>query len=302
MSTLNKKECWHCGKTAATEDSPLMRCVRCQTALYCSHECQVTDWKSSKNGGGDHKKKCQQLQAKKIEKGEQKAEAKSIDNSMTNFSEEMLGPLAELVARAANDPNSTSEQRARMQKFSRRMESAMALDAKGRIEWLKNPENITDFDDILRALCPLHNGSSKAHVLMESKQSTGNPMLDNTFIVYRYLGISLASNAVPPSKEKPKFDEMPKSVVEIVKAIEPVFDALEVLFYENKVSTSPSASVFLAKLGKLKAKVQEYNSMKTSDQRAYSRDSLFMLQETWKTQVDELHTMAMAADFNIMTS
>ncbi|KAG0314407.1 hypothetical protein BGZ99_008155 [Dissophora globulifera] len=40
--------CDNCKKSADTLDSPLKRCARCQTAQYCSRECQKDHWKTHK--------------------------------------------------------------------------------------------------------------------------------------------------------------------------------------------------------------------------------------------------------------
>lgn len=108
--------------------------------------------------------------------------------------------------------------------------------------------------------------------------SSGNSIRDNLIIVARYVHMS---------KEKE-----PKSVVEMVQAIEPVLNALDALFLLKKhLFSTSSSSTFIAKLDKLKTKVQDYNSMKISDQRAFTPDSLFKLQQIWMSQAAELHAM-----------
>lgn len=40
--------CSNCSKPQAELPEPLKRCAKCQTALYCSRECQKANWKSHK--------------------------------------------------------------------------------------------------------------------------------------------------------------------------------------------------------------------------------------------------------------
>lgn len=97
-SSSKKKGCWNCGKTPAAaannKDPPLMRCTRCQRALYCSRDCQVAHWKSG------HKKECPQLQAKKMEKGAEKATSRCQEVIM---SEENLAQVAATTRMVANN-------------------------------------------------------------------------------------------------------------------------------------------------------------------------------------------------------
>ena len=43
--------CWHCSKPFP-EISQAMTCEACYTALYCSRECQVKDWRNHKTSCG----------------------------------------------------------------------------------------------------------------------------------------------------------------------------------------------------------------------------------------------------------
>jgi len=283
MSSNKKEECWNCDGTAASEDaSPLMRCTRCQTALYCSRDCQVAHWKTSKNGGVGHKKECAQLQAKKIQKGEQKA----TSNLMGTFmNEHTLAVLVERASRMASDPDvkMSMDRRAMLQSFSREMEPVLAMDLQARCKWMSNPENCPEFGDVMDAMIPANDAIADFRKIVARGEFTGNPHQDNTIIVHRYF-------------DAPLVGSKPKSMVEIVQAVEPVLDALDAVFQQTRnMFSSSSAKTYLVKLRRLKAKVQEYNSMKTSDQRAYTQNSLFQLQEMWKQQVKELFTIIVVA-------
>eukprot|EP00525_Craspedostauros_australis_P007593 CAMPEP_0198135958 /NCGR_PEP_ID=MMETSP1442-20131203/60864_1 /TAXON_ID= /ORGANISM="Craspedostauros australis, Strain CCMP3328" /LENGTH=260 /DNA_ID=CAMNT_0043797151 /DNA_START=28 /DNA_END=810 /DNA_ORIENTATION=- len=48
--------CFHCGKHES-ENAKLSKCSKCQTAKYCSRDCQVNDWKD-----GRHKLVCKSYQ------------------------------------------------------------------------------------------------------------------------------------------------------------------------------------------------------------------------------------------------
>jgi hypothetical protein len=45
MGTSQEPSCNTCLKPENILGSPLMRCAKCKTALYCSQTCQVLDWK-----------------------------------------------------------------------------------------------------------------------------------------------------------------------------------------------------------------------------------------------------------------
>lgn len=49
--TIPHKKCFSCGTDGNTTPSPLLRCGKCHTALYCDRLCQRKDWKK-------HKKTC----------------------------------------------------------------------------------------------------------------------------------------------------------------------------------------------------------------------------------------------------
>jgi len=271
-----------------------MRCTRCQTALYCSRECQVAHWKKGADGG--HKKECPQLQAKKIGKGEQKANSKLMSTVLTELTERNLSFIAGNAAQMLSDPNAvhmSRDRRAMLQNFVRQMESFKNLDLQARSAWLANPENNKNVSDVMDALRPTDAEFQMAEALIESGERTGDPFMDNILIVGKY--IERPSSMIIGTKQPESNNQtQPKSGIEImVQAIEPILGVLDALFHQMKhLLSSSSANAYLSKLAKLKAKVQEYSSMKTSDQRAYTPDSLFTLQETWKMQVNELFTMA----------
>lgn len=45
------KKCTHCNKVDSDPEKPFKPCSKCQTALYCSRDCQKANWKQ-------HKKTC----------------------------------------------------------------------------------------------------------------------------------------------------------------------------------------------------------------------------------------------------
>jgi len=45
--------CFGCGSAGSDDSKELSKCCRCQVAMYCSKECQVSDWKK-----GGHKHAC----------------------------------------------------------------------------------------------------------------------------------------------------------------------------------------------------------------------------------------------------
>ncbi|KFY87243.1 hypothetical protein V500_07046 [Pseudogymnoascus sp. VKM F-4518 (FW-2643)] len=47
-STPAPSSCFNCSKLQTELPEPLKRCSKCQTALYCSRECQTVNWKSHK--------------------------------------------------------------------------------------------------------------------------------------------------------------------------------------------------------------------------------------------------------------
>jgi predicted DNA-binding protein YlxM (UPF0122 family) len=53
---INKDHCSQCKKTGAELNTILQKCARCRTVLYCSKECQRTDWPK-------HKEVCRVLAA-----------------------------------------------------------------------------------------------------------------------------------------------------------------------------------------------------------------------------------------------
>jgi len=55
---LTMKKCWECNQVPLRDATPLKNGSRCQTAAYCSKECQIAAWKSG------HKHKCSSLEVK----------------------------------------------------------------------------------------------------------------------------------------------------------------------------------------------------------------------------------------------